>query len=88
MISHDYYQAVLVLNKSSSQFPDNLHVVVNRQGFDEDISRLQTSKLEKIIDYLDKVHSLHQLQFTPAASGKPQFCFSCFFEQMSRNKWE
>jgi len=72
MISHDHYQALLVLNKSSSQFPDNLRAVLNRQGFDEDISKLQTGELAKIIDYLDEVPSLRQLQLTPTEPNLPQ----------------
>lgn len=58
MVSYDYYRALLALDKSSSQFPDDLCAVLSKQGFDKYISGLQTDELEKVIDYLDEVPSL------------------------------
>jgi len=57
MVSHNY-QPLLVLDKSSSNFSEDLCAVISREDFDGYISTLPTHELKGIIDYLDDVPSL------------------------------
>jgi len=57
MVFHSY-QPLLVLDKSSPNFPEDLCAVISREDFDGYISTLPTHELEGIIDYLDEVPSL------------------------------
>ena len=54
MVSHNY-QPLLVLDKSSSNFSEDLCAVISREDFDGCISTLPADELEGIIDYLDEV---------------------------------
>jgi len=61
MVSHNY-QPLLVLDKSSPNFPEDLCAVISREDFDGYIS---THELGGIIDYLDEVPCLRWLQLSP-----------------------
>jgi len=57
MIPHNY-QPLFFLDKSSSNFPEDLCAVISREDFDGYVSTHPTHELEGIIDYLDEVPSL------------------------------
>jgi len=59
MLTNPYLQTLLQLDASSPQFPNSLCDVLRRREFDEHISSLQTDDLAEVIEYLDKVPSLH-----------------------------
>ena len=59
--------ALLRLDKSLPQFTDQLREIIRRREFDEQVSSLQTTdELMEVIDYLDKVPTLHRLRLSSA----------------------
>jgi len=59
--------ALLQLESTSPQFPNQLRDILRRRDFDEQVSSLQTTPdLMEVIDCFDKVPSLVQLQLSSA----------------------
>jgi len=58
MLANSDLRALLQLDGSVPQLPDQVCDVLGRGEFDEQISNLQTNDLVEVIDYLDKVPSL------------------------------
>jgi hypothetical protein len=59
MLTSNHLQTLLQLDKSSPEFSDRLCGVLGEREFDEHITNLQTDGLLELIEYLDKVPSLH-----------------------------
>ena len=62
MLARNYLQTLLQLDKSSPEFPDKLCDVLGEGGFDGYIPSLRTDNMLELIEYLDKVPSLHQFE--------------------------
>jgi len=60
MPTNYYLQTLLQLDKSPSQFPNNLRDVLGRKEFDESTPSLRTDDLVEVVEYLDKVFSFYQ----------------------------
>ena len=59
MLANNYLQTLLQLSKSSPEFPGQLCGVLGEKEFDYYTLSLQTDDLLGLIEYLDKVPSLH-----------------------------
>lgn len=60
MLTDNYLQTLLKLDRSSSKFPDQLCAVLDRTEFSDYIAGLESDDLLEFVEYLDKVDSLHQ----------------------------
>jgi len=60
MPTDNYLQTLLQLDRSSFEFPDQLCAVLDKGDFDNYITGLESNDLPELVEYLDKVQSLHQ----------------------------
>ena len=57
MLANSYPQALLQLDQSSPEFPDQLRGILGEKGFDDYVTSLQTGDASELIEYLDNVPS-------------------------------
>ena len=71
VLMHDFLQALLQLDRTSPKFPDQLCGVLDGGDFHDYITGLEHGTLLDLVEYLDKVWSLHQTSgpFTKSIVG-------------------